>query len=120
MKAAERRQLRREKRQRWKAVKKQDRAELKAHYADAPRLVRFWNIYAKKPVKTLFYAALIASVLAATVPGIFTAFFTELLNAFYEQRNEPVSKEQIYALSPIDEEGAARIDALPPVDADDT
>ena len=120
MKAAERRQLRREKRQRWKAVKKQDRAELKAHYADAPRLVRFWNIYAKKPVKTLFYAALIASVLAAIVPGIFTAFFTELLNAFYEQRNEPVSKEQIYALSPIDEEGAARIDALPPVDADDT
>ena len=35
-------------------------------------------------------------------------------------KDKPVAKEKIYALSPIDKEGAKRIDAAKPVDKDDT
>ena len=42
------------------------------------------------------------------------------VNSMFENKNNPVSQEQIEALSPIDTEGAKRIDATAPVGKDDT
>ena len=42
------------------------------------------------------------------------------VNSMFENKNNPVSQEQIEALSPIDKEGAKRIDATAPVGKDDT
>lgn len=118
---AERKQNKRERKQRWKAAKKERRAALKAQYQDAPGLVRFWNVYAKKPLKTIFYIVLIAALLSSIVPQLFESAGQMLFMTWYEStKNNPVDSETIYALSPLDEEGGKRIDAIAPVDADDT
>ena len=112
---------RRERRLCWKAEKKARRAELKARYQYAPGLTRFWNLYAKKPVKFLFYLALIAGLCSTVSAENLISLIQPVIMSYYDaNKDKPQPKEKIYAESPLDEEGAARIDAIAPVDADDT
>ena len=115
--------------QRWEAQKAKDRAELEARYKDAPFLTRIFALYLGKPL-------VILSVLVAV--GVLVYAGINLVRSYQEKQanqedqqpefaeedfNQPLSEEDkhlIYEASPIDEEGAARIDAIAPVKADDT
>ena len=97
---------------RWKQEKLNRRHELEEHYRDAPWLLRVFRLYLLKP--------LIALVLVAALGyGAFMALLEPVIKTV-TSNTEPVSQEKIYALSPIDEEGAKRIDAAAPVGKDDT
>ena len=61
---------RKERRRRWKAVKKQERAALKERLRYAPALKRWWNLYFKKPVITLLVIAILVSVLYQPVMNL--------------------------------------------------
>lgn len=112
---------RRERRKRWKAAKKARRAEQKAYYQYAPWPVRIWNLYLKKPLKVIVIIAVIFGLLGAAVMTALPDLQTDIYYALKEIRNKPVDKEKIYELSPIDEAGAARIDAAAsPIGADET
>ena len=104
----------------WQAEKKSKREAEKAHYQHAPLPVRVWNLYLKKPLTALAIISLLAYVFIPAGQELFKSLMSEGVNAIYGLRNEPVEKEAIYELSPIDEEGAKRIDATEPVDANDT
>lgn len=67
-------------------------------------------------VKPLIAVAIIAALGAAT----YAALPQALMTFNNVNKDKPVAKEKIYALSPIDKEGAKRIDAAKPVDKDDT
>lgn len=117
----EKRQAKKERKQRWKAAKKERRAQEKAFYRDAPARVRIWQLYLKKPLFALLILALAAGlVIPAAVPFV-QVMIQESVMAFYDtQRRNPVDREKILELSPLDETGAEKIAALPPVDAGDT
>ena len=104
----------------WKADKKSMREAEKAKYQHAPLPTRIWNLYLKKPVTVLAIFGLLAYIFAPAAKEYFENMVSTGINAIYDTRNEPVDKERIYELSPLDEEGAKRIDALGSVDADDT
>ena len=114
----------REKRARWKAAKKAKKQELREYYRYAPWPKKLWNLGLKKVLKTVFILVLILGVLAANMETIFKEIVVPIMRAsIMEQRNKPLTdeqKKQIYQLSPIDEEGAERIDALPASKADET
>ena len=115
--------------QRWYAQKEKERKELEAKYKDAPFLTRLFALHFGKPL-------VILSVLVAF--GVLIYAGMGLTRAYHERQsaqesqeeelsmevfNQPLSEEdrpKIYEESPIDEEGAARIDAFAPVNADDT
>ena len=113
---AERKQAKRERKARWKEKKKTHRAELKEYYSDAPWIVRFARLYLLRAV-----AAACAVALCAYLPGAIREaapyFKTGWAMAF---NNSEVSDEEIHELSPIDEEGAAEIKALPTGNAEDS
>ena len=114
-------QLRKERKARWRAEKKRRRSELKEHYKDAPFLIKIIRLYLIKPFvfSTIAFWGLL--LLGATGVGIYFLITTEVLNYAYENRNEPLDDEQlIYDQSPIDEEGAKRVEAMEPSDPDDT
>ena len=114
-------QARKDKRVRWKAEKKRRRAELKEHYKDAPFLIKLIRLYLVKPfviATVAFWGLLIAGLLGV---GIYFLAYIEIRDYVYENRNEPVEDKQLlYDQSPIDEEGAKRVDAAAPNNADDT
>ncbi|MBP3893221.1 MAG: hypothetical protein J6D34_04185 [Atopobiaceae bacterium] len=62
----------------------------------------------------------LAFALFPTGQALFQNLLSTGIDTIYQLRNEPVEKERLYELSPIDEEGAKRIDATDPVDKDDT
>lgn len=102
---------------RWKRSKATWREELKTRYENAPWLVRVWNLYLWKIAAVLVVLAVIGIIVAMTAGTTVGA----LISAYLEtNRDKPVDKEAIYELSPLDEEGAKRIDAIAPVDKDDT
>ena len=113
---AEKKQAKRERKARWKEKKKERRAELISYYRDAPLIVRFTKLYLLRVLAVL-------SVLAVIVGG---AIFIERMKPYikmgiaFSSMDDPVSKEEIYAFSPLDEEGGAKIDALPAGNAEDT
>ena len=115
---------RREKRTRWKAAKKAKKQEIREYYRYAPWPKKLWNLGLKQVLKTVFILALVFGVLTANMETIFREFVAPIMRAsIMEQRNKPLTdeqKKQIYELAPIDEEGAARIDALPASKADET
>ena len=118
---------RRERRKRWKAAKRAKRQELKDYYQYAPWLKRMWNLYLKGFFRRLLSLVILLAVvgmLVVTAPAILPAIMGPVIREYYDRvKNQPLTEDQIqeiYEMSPIDEEGAARIDALPPVDADDT
>jgi len=122
--ARKERLTRKEKRARWKAAKRAKKQEQREYYRYAPWPKKVWNLWLKKFLKVVMVLLLIVGVLAANMETIFNEIVVPILRtSIMEQRNKPLSEEQkkqIYELSPIDEEGAARIDALPKSKADET
>ncbi|MBR7074112.1 MAG: hypothetical protein IKI39_03285 [Oscillospiraceae bacterium] len=122
--APEKKLTHKEKRARWKAAKRAKKQEIREYYRYAPWPKKVWNLGLKQVLKTVLILALILGVLTANMETIFREFVAPIMRAsIMEQRNKPLTdeqKKQIYELSPIDEEGAARIDALPASKADET
>ena len=111
----------RERRRLWKAERKRVRDLEKEHYKYAPLGTRVWNLYLKKPVTALAVIAVLAYIfwpVLSTLPE--TVIGTGLSTYYKEEKNNPVPKEEILKICPADEEGAARIAAIDPVDKDDT
>ena len=119
----ENREKRKLKRANWKKYKKEKRqmkrASLKEEYADAPVLTRFFHVNAHRIIVTLISVVVVLSVLGIilTDEDFIVREFTKHLD---KVDAKDVPKEEIYALSPIDEEGAKKISALPENGADDT
>lgn len=104
---------RKARRLRWKQQRFEKRRNLRASYEDAPWPLRVARLYLVKPlIAVVIIAALGAAAYAALPQALMT--FNNV------NKDKPVAKEKIYALSPIDKEGAKRIDAAKPVDKDDT
>ena len=114
---------RKERRQRWKAAKKAKREEQKEFYRYAPALKRIWNLYLKKPLFVILMLAIVTGVIASNFNAILQAVATPFVLQELEKIDNPLSEEDIpklYELSPLDEEGAKRIDALPGIGEDET
>lgn len=110
-------------RQRWKHLQKERRIQRrearKAYYAEAPALTRAWHLWLKKAVILL----LILSIVGGAGAYWFYAcgpYNSMILEKIETTKRNPVDPEVIYANSPIDEAGAARIDAQPAIDAEET
>ena len=115
---------RKERRKLWKAAKKAKREEEKEYYRYAPWGKRVWNLYLKKPVVGLLSFLLIAVLLVASFSAIQETIMGPVFQFFYRSTKDmPLSEEdlvKLYEMSPIDEEGAERIDALPKVGENET
>ncbi len=115
---------RREKRARWKAAKRARKQEIREYYRYAPWPKRVWNLGLKQFLRTAFVLLLVIGVLAANMQTIFNSVIVPGIQSYFmAQKNKPLTEEgrrKIYELSPIDEEGAARIDAIPNGSEDET
>ncbi len=116
---------RRERRKRWKAAKKAKREELREYYRYAPAGKRLWNLYLKKPLGTLLVLAAVLLLIAVNLETLFVnAVVPAIAKSFDDLANEPLTREErqkVYEQAPIDEEGAAKIEALSqPVGEDET
>ncbi len=115
---------RKERRKLWKAAKKAKREEEKEYYRYAPWGKRVWNLYLKKPVVGILSFLLIAVLLVASFSAIQETIMGPVFQFFYRSTKDmPLSEEdlvKLYEMSPIDEEGAERIDALPKVGENET
>ena len=100
-------------RQLWKQEKKARRQELCEHYKYAPWYIRIPRLYLVKPLIALLVIGVVGF-------GIFQAVLLIGFGYVNSNRNNPVPRKEIEALSPIDKEGAKRIDAAAPVDKNDT
>ena len=118
----ENREKRKLKRADWKKYKKEKRkmkrASLKEEYANAPVLTRFFHVNAHRIIVTLVWAVVVLSVVGFVTDEDFIA--GEIFKHLDRVDAKDVPNEEIYALSPIDEDGAKRISALPENGADDT
>ena len=117
----------REKRKRWKEAKRAKRQELKDYYRYAPWLKRVWNLYLKGFFKGLLHVTVLVAVIGMLVvnaPAIISGIMGPVIYEYYNRvKNQPLSEDQIakiYEMSPIDDEGAEKIEALPPVGEDET
>lgn len=117
----------REKRKRWKAAKKAKRQELKDYYQYAPWLKRVWNLYLKGFFRRLLNLVVLVAVIATLVvsaPSIISGVMGPLIREYYDRvKNQPLTEDkiaQIYEMSPIDEEGYEKIEALPVAGEDET
>lgn len=97
----------------WEQEKRARREALVEHYKNAPWYIRIPRLYLLKPFIALVIIAAIGYGAFRYLPGI-------AMNLISNNKNAPVDHAKIEALSPIDEEGAKRIDAVPPVDKNDT
>ena len=115
---------RKERRRRWKEAKRAKRAELKEYYRYAPWGRRVWNLYLKKIVNVLLMLTILVGLVAVNMDLIIDGVVAPILMDMYDNAaKKPLTPEQekeLYEMSPIDEEGAARIDALPRVGEDET
>ena len=116
-----------ERRKRWKAAKEAKRQELREYYQYAPWTTRVWNLYLKAPIKAVLGLGIVLAligVLAVNASSLIESLVIPLIREHYMSiRNQPLSEnqiQQIYEASPIDEEGYARIEALPSAGAEDT
>ena len=109
-----------ERRRLWKAAKKAKREEKKEYYRYAPPLKRWWDLYLWKPVVAVLLIAFLVSVLFQPAISLIGEI---VMQQYYETKDRPLSEKdipKIYELSPLDEEGAARIEAYPGIGADET
>ncbi|MCR5089670.1 MAG: hypothetical protein K6C08_09175 [Oscillospiraceae bacterium] len=115
---------RRERHRRWKEARRQKWQEKKDYYRYAPWLKRVWNLYLKKPIAVLMVIAILSGVLAVNMTSIFESVVVPIMQQYYfSMKDAPLSEAdlpKIYKESPLDEEGGKRIDALAPVNAEDT
>ena len=106
--------------QRWKEKKREHHQQLKEYYQDAPWIVRVSRLYLLKPF-LIMNAVLLALILAAsTVAGAIFLGMELIEDSFIAGMDDPVDPELIYEQSPLDEEGAAAIRALPSGDPSQT
>ena len=115
---------RKERKQRWKAAKKAKKDALKEYYRYAPAGKRLWNLHLKKPVCVLLVLAIVFGLLAYNMSAIYSGIVVPILRAgVIAKMEKPLTaeqQEQMYQLCPIDEEGAAKIDAEPAAGENDT
>jgi len=115
---------RKERRKRWKAAKKARRDTEKEHYRYAPWPTRVWNLYLKKPVIGIAIFVVVLVLVAASFTAITEMIggfiFTDYYNEVKDKPLDEKGMQKLYEMSPIDEEGAARIDAIPAVGEDET
>lgn len=121
-KRMEKKSAKREKRARWKELKAAERMKLKERYADAPGIVRVFRVYLLKPV---VYVALAIVVICAGVSAcnkfMASEFFEDIGLKYYNYaKTRAVSEDVILEQSPIDEAGAAVVDAFPDGSDEDT
>lgn len=106
--------------QKRKEEAKLQREAIKEVYSEAPVLTRFMHVNARRIWKGIGILTVWLVVLAfLAFPGYV------LYNVWVDDHIEKLNKsepnlEKVYALSPLDEEGAARISAIPGNDPDDT
>jgi hypothetical protein len=108
-----------EKKKRWKETKKEDRRKLKEHYKDAPWFIRIPRLLIGPVLKVVSFATpiiLIVAIIGGSIYGCIVLSYMDIA----ENQNRPVSKEEILEFSPIDEEGAAKIAAMPGIGEDET
>ena len=127
--------LKKEKKANWKEYKKEKKIEdkvaskllresLKEEYKDAPALTKFFNVNNERIKKAVKHLAVI--IIAATVAFFLLAdSVTELISMAINDHIDKIASsyvdpEVLHALSPLDEEGSKRIDAIPGNNADDT
>ena len=108
-----------ERKKRWKATKKEDRRKLKEHYKDAPWFIRIPRLLIGPLCKIALITVPIFTVLLIAVGIVYLGILFYFLDVI-DNQNAPVSKEEIYELSPLDEEGAAKIAAMPGIGEDET
>ena len=106
-----------ERRRRWQAAKAEKRRQEREYYRYAPWPIKAWHYWLRT---TLIVLALV---------GVFFAVFGQqmlgsmLSDYIQEIRTKPLTdkqREEIYVMSPRDEAGEARINALPAVGEKDT
>lgn len=108
-----------EKKKRWKETKKEDRKKLKEHYKDAPWFIRIPRLLIGPVFKISLWAILVITILCIVGGSVYGAVVMYFMN-LSDNRLAPVSKEEIEAISPYDEEGAKKIAALPGIGEDET
>ena len=123
------------KKENWKCRKKEMKLERKAEnkrkrelakekYADAPVFTKFVHVNAERIrlafgiIVTLCVVGLLGYIFLAE--PIVNMFMEEVFAHMDEVAKADFNPDEIYALSPLDEEGAARIAAIPGNNADDT
>ena len=86
----------------------------------APALKRWWTLYLRKPFVALLATVILVLALAQPVVSLVGDI---VLQQYLAVKDRPLSEEdmpKLYELSPLDEEGAARIEAYPAISADET
>ena len=105
-----------------KVARKLQREKLKEEYADAPVLTRFLHVNACRIVVTIISIAVVAVCIKISVSNFLQsgAVTNMVWNYIYKVDAKDVPADTLHELSPIDEEGADRINQIPSNDADDT
>ncbi len=113
-----------ERKLKWKTAKRERREAQKEFYKYAPKIVRNWNLYIKKPFCVILAICLVAAVFAGPLMEVITELPSQVIMDYYfSAKDAEISdkeKEQIYEMSPIDEEGNKKIDAFPAIGSDET
>ena len=98
------------------------KAQLKEQYADAPLAYRIFRIYLIRPLCLMCGAVLLLTVILLAGSEVFIG--EDSIESEYERWEESgyetAERNKIEELSPIDANGAARIQAMPRGNADDT
>lgn len=108
-----------ERKKRWKETKKEDRRKLKEHYKDAPWYIRIPRL-ALRPLAKVCFWVIIAAIVINIGIGIYELSAYSNIGLAILHSEDEVTQEQIYELSPIDEEGAKIIDSYPAINPDET
>ncbi len=115
---------RKERRKMWKAAKKDRRQQQKEYYRYAPWIRRVWGLYLKVPALILLIIAILAIVLYANRQTIYNHFMDVAVQFYMQDKGDQMPTEEelarMHEMSPLDEEGAARVDAIPRVGKDET
>ena len=114
---------RKEKRLRWKEAKRAKRQAEKDYYQYAPWFKRVWNLYLKKVAIGILVVAVLFSMVTSSIPMIFEMLGPLLFSyneAIKDQPLDEAGMKKLYEISPLDEDGATRIDALPAIGEDET
>ncbi|MBQ8074476.1 MAG: hypothetical protein IJ237_00675 [Oscillospiraceae bacterium] len=114
---------RKEKRLRWKEAKRAKRQAEKDFYQYAPWFKRVWNLYLKNVAIGILVVAVLFSMVTSSIPMILESLGPLLFSyneAIKDQPLDEAGMKKLYEISPLDEDGAARIDALPAIGEDET
>lgn len=120
----EKKLTRKERKERWKALRRERRQAQKDYYKYAPWIVRVWNLYLKKPCCVLLVICLITGLCLGPLKEPISDAFSNLFYDFYfSAKDAEISDEEmemIYEMSPVDEKGDKKIDAFPAIGSDET